>query len=132
MGWDGKRTRQSVESYIREQFENLVDLHIAHPDAGEGAAYAACRIKSGHVLGVVILFERSGEWISTKTMSEDMGPYYYDCPPRILQQLSPLEEFMPAGSSFESAKEWRATCKQRAKGAPRRVAVRSLAKALGK
>lgn len=39
-----------------------------------------------------------------KDMSEDMGPYRYDCPARILDLLTPTEN--------ETALQWRASCRQ--------------------
>jgi hypothetical protein len=39
-------------------------------------------------------------------MSEDCGPYYYDCPARLLDQLDKLAPNAP-----ESALNWRAKCR---------------------
>ena len=39
-----------------------------------------------------------------KDMSEDMGPYRYDCPARILDLLSPTDN--------ETANKWRASCRE--------------------
>lgn len=129
MGWDGMKVgaRESVEHCIRREFDDLVDLHIPHPNAAESAAYGAYRSRRGLVVGVVVLFERSGEWVHLKTIDESMGPYYYDCPTRILDQLSPLEAF---GCDMSSAKEWREKCRVRAAGGDGRITVRSLKKAL--
>jgi len=122
MGWDGIRTSERVEDVIRKQFDDLVDLHIAYPNAQESAAYGAFRSRSGLIVGVVIVFERRGDWLYLKTMDESMGPYYYDCPVRILDQLSPLESF---GCNMSSAAEWRQECRARAQGVKARVRVRS-------
>ncbi|AEG14533.1 hypothetical protein Desku_0934 [Desulfofundulus kuznetsovii DSM 6115] len=40
-----------------------------------------------------------------KDMSESMGPYYYDCPERILKMLTPTDH--------EWAREWREKCWER-------------------
>lgn len=40
--------------------------------------------------------------IGYKDMSEDMGPFYYDCPERILKQLTP--------TGYQYAIEWRNKC----------------------
>ena len=42
-----------------------------------------------------------------KTMDETMGPFYYDCPKRILKMLSPTDN--------EAALEWRRKCAESGK-----------------
>jgi hypothetical protein len=66
--------------------------------------------------GVVWLTSRRGGQFGYKDMSEDMGPYYYDCPARLLDQLDQLAPNAP-----QSAIEWRAKCRAKlaAKRKPR-------------
>jgi len=52
-----------------------------------------------------------------KDMSEDMGPYYYNCPERILKQLDPLEQLWePNSYAYNTAKKWREECGKNIKG----------------
>ena len=46
-----------------------------------------------------------------KEMTEAMGPCEVRCPARILARLSPVEECYEAGSSRDTAKEWREKCR---------------------
>ena len=77
-----------------------------------GVWYAlACMEKSGSdpvFYGLVCLFKRSkktGEF-SYKDMSEDVGPFYYDCPVRILDKLDQL-----APNPGALADGWRVRCR---------------------
>ena len=47
---------------------------------------------------------------SYKDISEDMGPVYYACPQRILDQLSPLEDMLLSDTGAEWASSWRQAC----------------------
>ena len=49
--------------------------------------------------------ERENFWM--KVMSEDMGPFYYDCPESILRLLSPTDN--------QYALEWRRQCRENRK-----------------
>lgn len=63
-------------------------------------------IATGEVWAGVTLVHRSrsGE-VTYKDMSESMGPYYFRCPARILDRLTP--------TTHEAAIEWRAKCRAR-------------------
>lgn len=62
------------------------------------------------VIGLVCLTSVDGKgWnrcFNYKDMSEDMGPYYYDCPASILDLLSDTDN--------ETALKWRAACREKA------------------
>lgn len=64
------------------------------------AYYAAVRCADGSVFALVVLLEGPG--VCYKEMSEDMGPYYYECPKNILALLTPTD--------CKTAQEWRAKC----------------------
>ncbi len=57
------------------------------------------------VFALVVLFEHTKEGIAYKDMDENMGPYYYNCPAEVLEQLTPTDN--------ENANEWRAKCLDR-------------------
>jgi len=69
-------------------------------------AYLAVLYKpTGAVEGAVVTIERDSEdrervWL--KVIWEDMGPYYYDCPRRIIAKLTPTQS--------THAQTWRDNC----------------------
>lgn len=65
-----------------------------------GTYYAAMRSERGNVFGAVVLTEGRFGW---KAMSEFEGPYYWDCPAEIIDQLSPTDNPL--------ALKWRAKCR---------------------
>ena len=78
-----------------------------------GTYYAAVRRTrpdgETYVFGAVCLTHVDmNDWFnfSYKDMDESVGPYNYDCPPSILDMLSPTEK--------EYALEWRRRCRERA------------------
>lgn len=58
--------------------------------------------------GLVSLTSRKRGEFSFKNMTEDMGPYYWDCPARLLDQLDRL-----APNPGQSAIEWRTKCREK-------------------
>lgn len=56
--------------------------------------------------GLVWLTSRRGGQFAYKDMTECMGPFYWDCPARLLDQLDQLAPNAP-----ESALNWRAQCR---------------------
>lgn len=57
-------------------------------------------------VALVRISRRTGEEFGYKGMSEDMGPYYYNCPVRILDKLRPSEN--------QIVLDWRAKCREQA------------------
>lgn len=70
--------------------------------------------------GVIWLISRKRGMFSYKDMTEDMGPFYWDCPARLLDQLDKL-----APTPGQSALSWREKC--RAKLADKRKPARDFA-----
>jgi hypothetical protein len=58
--------------------------------------------------GRVCLTSRRGGEFSYKDMTECMGPYYFDCPKRLLDQLDQLAPNAP-----QTALDWRAKCREK-------------------
>lgn len=78
----------------------------------KGVSYLALEVPDG-VIGVVCLTvtrARANDRLTFgyKDMTEDMGPVEARCPMRILEQLSPLDQVLTAGSDgHRYAAEWR-------------------------
>lgn len=71
-------------------------------------AYLAYRQPNGNVFAIVCLLQfRPHDRLNFgyKDMDETMGPYAYDCPPDILDMLSPTDN--------KTANEWRDACRAR-------------------
>ena len=60
-----------------------------------------------YYFGLVCLTSRRGGWFGYKDMSEDMGPYRYDAPAKMLDMLDRL-----APNPTGHAAEWRAKCRE--------------------
>lgn len=104
MGWTGYydlSRKQAVEHELR-------GYEIRAAGWVNNVYYAAVEIKPGEVMGLVLLTRKEKGELLVKTMSEDMGPYYYDAPVKVLKALSPTEH--------ANSLAWRARCwDQRAK-----------------
>lgn len=65
--------------------------------------YAAMKdTKTGEVWGLIVLTDICNGEFGYKDMSEDMMPYYFDCPKEIIDPLSPTDN--------EYAIKWREHC----------------------
>ncbi len=68
-----------------------------HKETGERVVWAA-------VIKITQLHSRDRYNFCYKDMDESMGPYYYDCPAKILDLLTPTDN--------EHANKWRAHCRE--------------------
>lgn len=106
MGWTFMGRPQDVRAELRElyqsQFTQVID------DAVIGRTYY-CAVevnkpgKPREVYAGVALYSLKGGEFGYKEMDESMGPYYFECPIRILDKLT------PPTSSY--AAEWRNKCR---------------------
>ncbi len=126
MGWlfTERPYGQSVRAFFEKRFNSETDhakWEILDCSATFRVAYMAVRItkkETGktYVVGIVCLIRhdpkaRDGYNFGYKDMDECMGPNESECPRRILDLLSPIEEICEPGTSgFESATAWRARC----------------------
>ena len=119
MGWTGcfldqcpKGQERIMEAIKQEGYNFMGDCSscvIGSAIVGS-TVYLAVKYdgKSQHIVyGAVILtaYDKDRREFQTKAMSEDMNPYGYDCPKRILDLLTP--------ATSEGAKEWRRLCAER-------------------
>jgi len=85
------------------------------------AVYMAYQTNAGHVIALISAIRYAPKDplynFGYKDMEESMGPYYYDCPKKILEMLTPVD-IAYAGhlQAAESAARWRATCWENIKG----------------
>lgn len=106
MGWwfSEKRSDETIFEFIkRNEFSGSEVVGMA---IKLGEAYVAWRSNGGgKVRAAVVLIDYKNERgrIGLKTLDEEMEPYYYRCPERILALLSPTEE--------QTALRWREMCR---------------------
>jgi len=120
MGWSytHKPPGVSVREFLEQEFQGsdrLIDVAVV----GLREAYAAIRTADGRVVGAVILLDyrpRDFYNFGYKIMDEEMGPFCYRCPERILRQLSP--------TTNEHALEWRRHCQEELARRQKRIPLR--------
>jgi hypothetical protein len=127
MGWlsmtrDGMFPHATPKAYLDDQFtyapdpakDRLTGLRVLKSSVRAGTWYAACQVYDadgpGTTFAAICLIHwnpaaRDGYVFGYKDMSENMGPYSYDCPASILDLLGP-----PAN---DYAAKWREACRQR-------------------
>lgn len=110
MGWTetayfGRNNAEDLQRFFASRFTPLTFLKFAK--VGK-VCYAAVTHEE-KTFCVVILTEvdTKNNQICYKDMDESMGPFYYTCPPSILNLLSPTE--------FRNAQAWREKCRENAK-----------------
>jgi hypothetical protein len=100
------------KEFLKEEFSRgnykVIDLSVS-----SGEAYLAIE-DSNHeekyVFALVckISFSRKTKEFYFKAMSETMHPFYYKCPKRIFDLLTPIEKIVEiTGENWNDAKEWR-------------------------
>jgi hypothetical protein len=105
MGWwfSEKRFDETIFEFIkRKEFSGNEVVGMA---IKLGEAYVAWKGVDGKVRAAVVLIDYRTERdrIGLKILDEDMGPYYYRCPEKILALLSPTED--------QTALRWRDMCR---------------------
>ena len=97
------QTDTTVDEYLRQTFGPGIEAY----ELVGAEIYAAARFEDDRtVFAVVILphqapctrpngekFYPRGSTIADQSFGEDMGPYYYNCPRRIFEMLTPLSEW---------------------------------------
>lgn len=94
--------------------------HVVRSAMIGGIYYAAVKnLETTLVLAAVIKTESGQGMFTFKTMDETMNPYYYDCPKKILDLLTPIDDMekhrhlMKIGEScIRNSAAWRDTCEQ--------------------
>ena len=106
MGTTITKTALSNKEFFEREFNGEAGRVIDSSVTGNVYYAAYQSSKTGEVYGLVVSFSRKGNVISYKDMEETMMPYYFDCPIRILNKLSPTENTY--------ANQWRQSCLDRA------------------
>lgn len=108
MGWSTYHRRAGQTDLEHFQGEVRDGLKILDSTTIKNVFYAACKDEqTGEVFALVYLIQRTPRDyynFGVKAMDETVGPCYYDCPARILDQLTPTES--------EYAKSWREECRK--------------------
>lgn len=102
MGWDYLTVARpaNAKQFLDEEFKEGLVASAMH---GKNEYYAAYRSKNGDVFGMVVILDRKKGEFGWKSMDESMGPYYNNCPAKILDLLTaPTNEYALA---------WRNRCR---------------------
>lgn len=130
MGWTSflDNRELSIGAICTREFEcdnpGVVKFSVVDQSTRGSVWYAIAKIDRPNenpvFYGLVWLTSRRGGQFAYKDMTECTGPFYYDCPARLLDQLDRLAPNAP-----QSALIWRAKC--RTKIAAKRASKRKLA-----
>ena len=111
MGWDFTKKPTDIKEFFKNEYEfsgnKVLDIEI-HKNK---EVYIALKIGStSEVTALVVLLqtgkERNFEF-GYKTMDESVHPFYYNCPARIFNLLTP--------TTSQNAKDWRAKVSKKLK-----------------
>lgn len=119
MGWSYGH-RNAGESH-KEHFSQLFDHangKVLDAAGGFNEVYIAFQVPEGVIgIAVQVQWAPGDEWghnFGYKAHEESSGPVISNCPKRILEQLSPLDQlYTPGSDSHRWASEWRDKCWQR-------------------
>lgn len=96
MGWDSGYVPKSVKTidYLKNYWNydghECLAIGTGVREYGQSVYYAAVRvIKTGEVFAGITLVKRSHGELAKKTMGEDEGPGYHDCPAKVFKLLTP-------------------------------------------
>jgi hypothetical protein len=124
MGWTSvHKENEKISEFFRYEFRHegdaiddnrIVDCAVVHIHT----AYIAYRNKNNHIVCYVVLlrYNKNDYYnFSYKDMHECEGPCYYDCPARILNKLTSIDELRKSGIYGENIlkymEEWRNKCR---------------------
>lgn len=111
MGWMElhKEKNVSYKDFFQEGLEGtIIDSYTKN-----GVFYGALQYSKGITALVILVRHNKGYYnFAYKWMDESFHPYYYDCPDRILDLLTPTDN--------EASNNWRAICRERNKTIPRK------------
>lgn len=104
---DFDRRYKSDLELIKSEFPNLqlIDYHISKEENGYGTmsdvVYCVWK-KEDKIFAMVHVITISNDMVCWTSMTEGMGPFYYNCPKSIIDKLTDTDS--------EYAKKWRKNC----------------------
>lgn len=106
MGWTSLRMngRKPDVEFFSRQFRPMA-IHDLHDNHGTIYLVVSNQSDPSTRFAVVVLTEWRGDEMAYKEMSEHMGPYYYDCPERLLDQLT-NDGYASIGCQTRTIQEW--------------------------
>ena len=126
MGWDGifisephKTVSEKLSVYFK--YHGFCENEVVKATIKNGVVYGAIRnLKTNDVWAMVSLLKfRKDGWqteMLAKNMSEDMMPYYFDCPKSILDLLTKTDN--------KHSNEWRKKCYEQLEKAKEKAKVK--------
>ena len=127
MGWDGIYITEAHKTVYEKlsvsfNYHGLCENEVVKATIKNGVVYGAIRnLKTNDVWAMVSLLKfRKDGWqteMLAKNMSEDMMPYYFDCPKSILDLLTKTDN--------EHSNEWRKRCYEQLEKAKEKAKVKT-------
>jgi len=100
-----KQPGESMRDFIvRNEFTSEAIEIVASAIYLREGYFAIKNKQTGAVFGVVVTIEHSPEGVGLKVMEEDVGPFYYNAPAKILDALTPTDNLW--------AMCWREGCRE--------------------
>lgn len=109
MGWNGLtymdlRYDKTGKLDRKKTMDDIYEEVLVHSAMVGRFYYAALKSNNGSIYAIVSITTLDKGEFSYKTMHENEGPYYYNCPNSVLKLLSPTNN--------EYALKWRKLCKE--------------------
>lgn len=82
MGWDSASDWRSKADVVADSIREYAMTE--HSVVGNHLWGVVDTTSAGKIVVLILIDGRGGNW-SRKAISEDMGPYYYDCPDKVLR-----------------------------------------------
>ena len=105
MGWESCPGIKTPKEWAEKELDKMYGDTFSVADRsvrGNQVYYAVYSKKTEQTTGCVAIFQRENKVLWVKCIPESHLPYYYNCPARILNRLSPVDN--------ENSMEWRNRC----------------------
>lgn len=105
MGWISNQYWKTKEEALFDSVEEG-GYQIVEKSIKGNVGYCAVRHPKGYVFGLVALFAKDDIGYAIKLMDESVQPCHYDCPKKVINALTPLDELYGEGEG-KYARIWR-------------------------
>lgn len=105
MGWESCPGTKTPKEWVEKELINLYSDNFTVVDnsiRGNQVYFAICHKETNKTSALVATFRRERKILWVKVIPECWLPYHYNCPARILNQLSPVDD--------EYSNSWRRRC----------------------
>lgn len=117
MGWLFTERPKGIKDldWLNQYFTSTTHwVDCARGSLNKMVLYALCEGPDGNLNIAIgpVQYDRGNGMFGWKDMDESEGPYYYDCPERIMKQLKSPEELYKDSYTIRNAQGWRDKVKE--------------------